>query len=52
MESKEQYDAVMAFGEPNALHKITAWRGMLFSVDLPERNNADLQTYPLTGWIR
>ena len=49
---KEQYNAVMAFGEPNALHKVTAWRGILFTVDLPERNNADLQSYPLKGWIR
>lgn len=52
VEDKEQYDAVMAFGEPNALHKVTAWRGILFTVDLPERNHADLQSYPLKGWIR
>ena len=52
VENKEQYNAVMAFGDPSAMHKVTAWRGMLFTVDLPENNNADLQTHPLKGWIQ
>jgi hypothetical protein len=52
VENKEQYNAVMAFGDPNAIHKVTAWRGILFTVDLPEKNGADLQTHPLKGWIQ
>jgi tetratricopeptide (TPR) repeat protein len=52
VENKEQYSAVMAFGDPNAMHKVTAWRGVLFTVDLPENNGADLQTHPLKGWIQ
>lgn len=52
VENKGQYDAVMAFGDPNAMHKVTAWRGILFTVDLPENNGADLQTHPLKGWIQ
>jgi tetratricopeptide (TPR) repeat protein len=52
VENKEQYNAVMAFGDPNAMHKVTAWRGVLFTVDLPESNGADLQTHPLKGWIQ
>ena len=52
VENKEQYDALMEFTEPDALHKITAWRGVLITVELPEANGMDLQSYPLRGWIQ
>jgi len=52
VENKEQYDAVMEFTEPDALHKITAWRGVLITVELPQANGMDLQSYPLRGWIQ
>jgi hypothetical protein len=52
VENKEQYDAVMEFTEPDALHKITAWRGVLLTVELPQANGMELQSYPLRGWIQ
>lgn len=52
VESREQYRALMAFTEPHVPHKITLWRGVLFSVDLPDDNGLELETYPLRGWIR
>ena len=52
VEDREQYNAVIEFTEPNALHKITAWRGVLITVELPEDHGMELQTYPLRGWIQ
>jgi tetratricopeptide (TPR) repeat protein len=50
VEDKEQFDAVIAFAEPASVHKLTAWRGVLFTVDMPESHGMDLQTHPLRGW--
>jgi hypothetical protein len=52
VENKEQYDTVIAFAEPASVHKLTAWRGVLFTVDIPENHGMDLQTHPLRGWPR
>lgn len=52
IEDKEQYETVIAFSEPSELHKLTAWRGILFTVELPENHGMDLQSYPLRGWIQ
>jgi tetratricopeptide (TPR) repeat protein len=52
VENKEQYNAVMAFSDPTDLHRLTAWRGILFTVELPENHGMDLQSYPLKGWIQ
>jgi hypothetical protein len=52
VENREQYDAVIAFTESHAIRKITLWRGMLFSVELPADNGMELQSYPLRGWIQ
>jgi hypothetical protein len=51
VESKEQYDAVLAFPPPHGKHKFTAWRGVLFSVELPAGHGMTLKTHPLKGWI-
>lgn len=52
VEDKEQFDAVMAFTEPSEPHKLTAWRGVLFTVTMPEDHGMDLQSYPLRGWMQ
>src|SRR5262249_43857050 len=36
VEDKEQYDAIIAFSMAATRHKLTAWRGVLFTVELPE----------------
>jgi hypothetical protein len=51
VESKEHYDAVLAFLPPHTKHKLTAWRGILFTVDLYASNGMTLKTHPLKGWI-
>jgi hypothetical protein len=52
VENKEQYDAVMKFNPGLVRHQYTAWRGILFTVDLPESHGMDLQDHPLKGWIQ
>ena len=32
-------------------HKYTAWRGVLFTVDLNTNRGMTLKTHPLKGWI-
>jgi len=51
VESKQQYDAVVAFLPLDARHKLTAWRGVLFTVDLGANHGMTLKTHPLKGWI-
>jgi hypothetical protein len=51
VESKEQYDAVVALLPPHSKHKLTAWRGILFTVELYANNGMTLKTHPLKGWI-
>ena len=51
VESKEQYTAVVAFLPPNTKHQFTAWRGILFTVELWANNGMTLKTHPLKGWI-
>lgn len=52
VESKDQYEAIMKFSASPVLHKFTAWRGILFTVELPENHGMDLQDHPLKGWIQ
>lgn len=52
VENKEQYDAVMAFTDDGVKHKITAWRGVLFTIEADEDIGMELQTFPLRGWIQ
>jgi hypothetical protein len=52
VENKEQHDAVMKFNPGVTRHQYTAWRGILFTVDLPESHGMDLQDHPLKGWIQ
>jgi hypothetical protein len=51
VDSKEQYTAVLAFLPPHTKHKLTAWRGILFTVELWANNGMTLKTHPLKGWI-
>jgi S1-C subfamily serine protease len=52
VESLEQYHAIMAFAEDGAKHKISAWRGVLFTIEAYEHLGMELATYPLKGWIQ
>jgi hypothetical protein len=52
VEDREQYLALIAFSEGSERHRLTAWRGILFTVELPEDHGMDLQTFPLKGWIQ
>jgi len=51
VENKQQYDAAIALLPPHTKHKLTAWRGILFTVDLYANNGMTLKTHPLKGWI-
>jgi hypothetical protein len=51
VESKEQYDTVVAFTPAATVHKFTAWRGVLFTVDLTANHGMTLKSHPLKGWI-
>jgi len=51
VESREQYDAAIALTPQHIKHKLTAWRGVLFTVELPANNGMTLKTHPLKGWI-
>lgn len=48
---KPQLDTVIAFSESEKPHKFTAWRGTLFTVELPARHDMTLKTYPLKGLV-
>ena len=51
VESFEQFDTVLWF-EPDAkTHQYTAWRGVLFTVDLSTNHGLTVKTHPLKGWI-
>jgi len=52
VKSKEQYQAIMAFADDGVKHKITAWRGVLFTVEANEDIGMELETFPLVGWIK
>jgi hypothetical protein len=51
VESRQQYDTVVAFLPAEAKHKLTAWRGVLFTVELGANHGMTLKTHPLKGWI-
>jgi hypothetical protein len=51
VDNKEQLDAVVGFDDPPGPHRMTAWRGVLFSVELPAEHGMTLDTYPLRGWV-
>ena len=36
---------------PHTKHKLTAWRGVLFTVGIPTNHGMTLKTHPLQGWI-
>lgn len=52
VEDKEQYEAIVAFSMAGVRHKLTAWRGVLFTVELPENHGMVLEDHPLRGWIK
>ena len=52
VESLAQYSAIMAFAEDGVKHKISAWRGVLFTIEADEHLGMELATYPLKGWIQ
>lgn len=52
VQSKEQYQAIMALADDGVKHKITAWRGVLFTVEADEDIGMELETFPLAGWIK
>jgi S1-C subfamily serine protease len=52
VENKEQYEAIVAFSMAGVRHKLTAWRGVLFTVELPENHGMVLEDHPLRGWIK
>lgn len=51
VENLEQYKTVIGFLPQNSRHKFTAWRGVLFTVDLYAGHGMTLKTHPLKGWI-
>jgi tetratricopeptide (TPR) repeat protein len=52
VDNEDQLTAVLNFGELDARHTFTVWRGVLFTAELPARHGMTLDTYPLRGWIR
>ena len=50
-QNKQQYDAAIAPLPPHIRHRLTAWRGLLFTVELYAGNGMTLKTHPLKGWI-
>lgn len=48
VDNLQQYQTVMAFEPPDAFHKLTAWRGKLFTVDLKYCRCLTLATHPVT----
>jgi hypothetical protein len=51
VEGFEQLDAVLWFEPQAKTHRFTAWRGVLFTVDLTTNHGMTLKTHPLQGWI-
>lgn len=51
VENEAQFATVMAFGGADAPHKFTAWRGVLFTVELPADHGMTLKGYPLVGLV-
>jgi hypothetical protein len=51
IESFEQWDTVLWFEPAAKTHKLTAWRGVLFTVDLSTNHGMKVKTHPLKGWI-
>ncbi|MNC90394.1 hypothetical protein D3C83_64860 [compost metagenome] len=52
VDNQEQYEAVMRFSPSSPRHSFTAWRGVLFTVELHANHRMDLQNHPLRGWIQ
>jgi hypothetical protein len=52
VDNLDQFNAVWAFGDQLKTHRITAWRGALFTVSVPASHGMELDTHPLRGWIR
>jgi S1-C subfamily serine protease len=51
VENFEQLDAVLWFKPEAKTYQFTAWRGVLFTVDIPANHGMTLKTHPLKGWI-
>jgi hypothetical protein len=51
VENMNQYQTLIALLPSEAVHKFTAWRGVLFTVELRANHGMTLKSHPLTGWI-
>lgn len=51
VEDVEQLDAVMWFRPQADTYKVTAWRGKLFTAEIPQRHGLTMKSHPLKGWI-
>ena len=49
---KDQFEAVLAFGDQLNTHRITAWRDALFTASMPADHGMTLDSYPLKGGVR
>jgi hypothetical protein len=49
VDNKDQFEAVLAFGDQLKTHKITAWRDGLFSASVQTDHGMTLDSYPLKG---
>ena len=52
VDNLEQFEMVLAFNDQLNTHKVTAWRGVLFSVGVPATHGLTLQTYPNNPWAQ
>ena len=49
VDNKDQFEAVLAFGDQLNTHKISAWRGTLLTASLPTEHGMTLESYPPKG---
>lgn len=52
VDNKDQFEAVLAFGDQLNTHRITAWRDALFTASMPADHGMTLDSYPLKGGVR
>jgi hypothetical protein len=48
----EQFNTVLAFSDQLNTHRITAWRGVLFTASVPTSHELKLDSYPVKGWTQ
>ena len=51
VENVEQFWTVQWFKPQAKTYQVTAWRGVLFTVEIPTDHDMTLKTHPLKGWI-